>query len=200
MENTKVILTVPHAICPKDISKSVHKCDLIAKEAAYCLRDSSLLIEKNKITILEPLIPKDTDRTVCDLNRFWCDPEKKEKRARDHPFRRKLRELVEENKSKIKFVLDIHSYPENIDNKWRFYDLVLIVDNPAFYAEDFVSFMNEMNIETLLQKGKGNDIHVEMRTVFNLKSMLIEFNEKFLNKKKELELICSFIILWLNKE
>ena len=193
-----VVLTVPHAVCPPDYPLKTHKCDVLAKEAADCLHKASNQVKNNKIVVLEPFIP-DTPRSVCDLNRYWCDPDKQTKSARDHPYRKQLREFVTKHNAIIIFVLDIHSYPEDVDNKWKEYELVLIVDSYASYAVDFVKFMNRAEIFTLLQPGKNNDLHVEMRTQLGKKSMLLEFNEKLTKERDRMEFICRLVVVWLNK-
>ena len=193
-----VVLTVPHAACPSSYSSHLHKCDVLAEDAANCIHDVSSEIKDNDILVIKPFVP-DTPRTECDLNRYWCDQDEQTKSARNHPYRKKIRNFVMEHKDNIVFVLDVHSYPKNIGYLWKNYDLVLLIDNPASYANNFVEFMNTAKIPTLLQRGINNDLHVEMITELDKKSMLLEFNEKFIENRERLRFICRLIVIWLNK-
>ncbi len=179
-----VFLTVPHENCPEE-NFDKHPCDIFAKEASECLYNAQ--IEKTEVTILKPFIPTNTPRTVCDLNRKWC---------RKNKYRQEVANFVSNNDN-VQFVLDVHSYPGNIE-EWGEYSLVVIDDkipNLEDYTLDFVDFMGKANIKILPQHGNGNDIHVQMREL-KKKSMLLEFNEELKKDQDELNKICRTIAFW----
>ena len=192
-----VFLTVPHENCPEENSNK-HLCDTFAKSASECLYNASFQIEKTNTTILKPFIPTDTPRTVCDLNRRYCNMDKPEEGdARENIYRQQVTKFVSNKKHNVQFILDVHSYPEST-RKWRNYLLVVIDDSekPKDYTLNFVNFMwNEANIKTLLQRGNGNDLHVQMREL-GKKSMLLEFNEELKKDQNKLKQICRTIAFW----
>ncbi len=196
-KKTWIFLTVPHQKCPEGNSKN-HLCDILAQQASECLYNASLQIEKNQVTILKPFIPK-IPRTECDFNREYCNMKKKEIPARGTEYRTQIREFITMN-DKVKFVLDVHSYPPT-HVPWKDAYLVVIDDkkpNSEKYTSDFVKFMNTIIIPTKIQPGDGNDIHVEMREL-GKKSMLLEFNEILLENQPMLNEICKYIVIWFNR-
>ncbi len=198
-----IVVTVPHAVCPAFFSAPDHPCDVLAERAARCIHAASAT-RRGEVEVLEPFVPSDTSRQECDLNRRWCDPETRKKSARDHPYRVRIRRFVREHRDRVKFVLDMHSYPPS-HRRWGAHSLVALDDDedrdglPARYVRDFVAFMNGRGVPAVALLGKDNDIHSEMRTELRVRSMLLEFNEALGGDGAELERICLFIVQWLER-
>ncbi len=201
-----IVVTVPHAVCPASMPTSEHPCDTLAERAARCIRAASVT-RRGTVEVLEPFVPSDTSRQECDLNRRWCDPETRKEGARDHPFRVRVRKFVQAHRGRVKFVLDVHSYPPS-HQEWANYSLVVLDDGidapggfPADYVRGFVTFMNNRGARAVALPGKGNDIHQEMRTELGVRSMLLEFNEELgvSGGDAELERICLLVVQWLER-
>ncbi len=193
-----VFLTVPHAKCPSGGLDRFHFCDKLAPEAALCIHEESPSILNSKVKVLRPFFA-DTPRTVCDLNRRYCDMDKREVDARNHLYRRGIRDFVIGYSRNVQFVLDVHSYPPDHE-PWMDYTLVVLDDgfSAASYSVDLAKFMNDAGVRTLLQRGRDNDIHVEMREL-GKKSVLLEFNETLLSNRSELRSICRSLVIWFNR-
>ncbi len=196
----KVVLTVPHAVCPDDAPSFSHMCDFLAPDAANCIYTVSKDVQGNEIEVVRPFVPTHTSRDECDLNRRWCNMNQKKKSARDHPFRKRVKNFVLEHTREVIFVLDVHSYPPHLE-KWKDYLLVVLEDNNgriSSYVKDFVWFMNKSGIPTTYNVGNNNDLHLEMRTVLGKRSMLLEFNEVLTGHQNFMK-ICRLIVLWFNR-
>ncbi len=132
-----------------------------------------------------------------DVNRPAC---------RDAPFRRDLRARIKANRSRLRFVLDVHSFT---DEAWDFaaagIELVVLDDDlgsasgsAAPYTLDFARAMRAAGIGVKVMAGEKNDIHARMRHAFGLRSFLLEFNES-LDKKRLRHAICPAVARWLAK-
>lgn len=159
----QVLLTVPHKACPPN-SPPNHLCDFVAETSAVALyqylgRKPCLLIGN---------IP----RTQCDLNRIQC---------RQTKFRKELRKEIKSGD--YKFVLDIHSYPPDLEDKelreWSKYDLVIMDRLPETqYGDLLTKLLQKAGVNCMRVLGsKKNDIVGEAREN-GLYSVLLEFKEE----------------------
>lgn len=171
----KILLTIPHSHCI-DEENEKHTCDLIALESA-------ILIKKNNYNF--SIINGDVSRTTCDLNR---------KEFRNTQFRKKIRNYINEND--IKFVVDVHSFPNKSNPNLETYILDDYKFNPTDYCIDVVNYLKKKGVKTKLIKGKNSDIEDEMR-MMGFKSFLIEFNESL--GKDRLKEIATILNIYLNK-
>lgn len=178
-----VLLTVPHASCPRD-HKHGHPCDTLAKHAARRVFDCA----RSDSGIERPLVSKDVPRAVCDLNRIQC---------RDHPWREKIRQRL--RAGGVAFVLDVHSYPPTTPKGWAPFDLVLLDDAPAprTYTLDFARYMDAAGIRVAVFRGKGNDIQDEAREL-GVRSMLLEFNEGIGRDTDRFGVIACHVASWFS--
>lgn len=192
-KDTKIVLiTVPHGSCP--INPQGHECDFSALYAAAFL--NKIFMEKftvNKKNLWPILLIPDVPRKECDLNRYNC---------RNKPYRSLIRKKIKELDTRVKFVLDVHSFPSNEKSFGDNIDVALL-DNPSEKKQSFETYskviqknLKNEKLNSVLLQGINNDIQYEMKTKFILPSILVEFNES--NSTKTDSLICTLIVNTLN--
>ncbi len=181
---TTVVLTVPHAACPT-FQTQLHICDWTAEKVARCV-SGHFLSQPFQIFANTTVIRSDTT----DMNRRGA--------RTTQIYRKKILEYVQNPKHKVKFVIDVHSFPGFLVPYGRWEVLVLDDFQPrAAYTIDFVRSMRSKGIFAAWMPAKFNDIHVEMRTVAKVDSFLVEFNEAIPNYRLE-TLICPAVAQWLS--
>lgn len=163
-----VLLTVPHCLCLYEGNKN-HLCDSIALKAAKNIN------KNNGFTLIKGNISRDK----CDLNRINC---------RDTYFRKEIMNLID--KYKIKWVIDIHSFPEVFLNNFEIYILDDYTEEKTNYCVDFYKYILKNNVNCGYFQGIDNDIMDQTREK-GVKSFLIEFNESL--SKNRLNEICSVV-------
>jgi len=189
-----VILTTPHSKC---YNEKYRTCDLNAKPFLESV------IETLKGHFEVKVFESENFRDQADLNRIW---------DRDKGFRPQLRNFIKENKEKILFLLDLHSFPEYYKG---FGDCdVALLDDTAYlslFKETFdpeiqIAFpkyiyclkeLLEEKFKTSLVAGSINDIQNEARIDFGIPAILIECKENL--TKDQLNLIAVQIALFLEK-
>lgn len=205
-KTVEVVLTVPHNTCidnsklskltfDESFEKSkkiVHMCDFIAASAAKLIKKFLGLL--NTTVFIGKVYRDRCER--CDLNRF----------NRKTGFRPKLTKYLKKNRAKKKlFVLDVHSFPPNMERrkmeKLKDLDCFVLDDsNPIKnYSTEFVKFMIKNKVKTKVIKGSNNDIMDESREL-GIPSFLLEFNEKLFKDENRLIFICKKVAEWLKKE
>jgi len=180
----KVILTIPHAMCP--IIYSGHPCDTIAPEAAKIVEDEYLRYDTGEARVLIA----DVVRTVMDYNRF---------ESRDSRFRTKLRNTVQQSRLEEVMVLDVHSFPPDLG---FFFDLEVAIledeQRPTSYTVSLLNYLISRGVSAgALASAPGkNDITFEMRNELFVEAILIEFNEGLLTRGR-LGLVAKYVGEWL---
>lgn len=163
-----VVITVPHAICPTLFPKD-HFCDYFAPTAAEAIRSRLEALGVDSIVFT----PKPgEDRTVCDLNRPWC---------RTTRYRQELFKFVNQNRDKILFVLDVHSFPPG-SRDYGATSITILDDDHSYdmrfqwYTMNLGTCIERAGIQVGVAPGELNDIQDEMREL-GFESLLVEFNE-----------------------
>lgn len=183
----KILLTVPHAICPgndENDENDEHPCDFKAEEMALILKDN-LEFKGHQVN----LELGDTLRAICDLNR---------KRCRKTKFRQRIREeFLDSNDSNNRnLLLDVHSYPDSDETYGQFEFVILdaqILKSEISYYLWIYLLSKGINVGLL--QGKDNDIQDESRE-FGFATVLLEFNEDLpLSRNKYIiKMISEFFI------
>lgn len=169
----KTLVTVPHSECIIGLD---HLCDYLAPKAGRIISDK----------MNARLFLADNNRTIVDYNRKY---------SRDWAWRKQIRDYV--SKNKIQLVLDIHSYPNQIESFGTIGGMipdVVILDSYGSFSDklskDISDYLNNKGVLISLIQGSDNDISIEMREL-GIKSLLIEFNERL--KSGDIEHICDLI-------
>jgi hypothetical protein len=174
--DTILLITVPHGYCPKTIER---ECDLIAYKSAECIKN----IMEKKFGISTIVLVPNREREICDENR-------NEKCSINSDFRKEIDNTIKLYKNKIKFALDMHSFPD--DSDFGPNELFLLDDYspPEPYSYDFVKDMKKRNISIGWSRGKNNALHTLFRDKYGIKSFLLEINESLESRFK---IICENI-------
>jgi hypothetical protein len=110
------------------------------------------------------------------------------------PFREAIREII--SQEPIRIILDIHSYPDNPENPFSSYDIVILDEKPGTdYGRDITSYLREvLSYRVGYFIGEGNSIMTEMREL-GYPAILVEYGE-FL-EDEEITTINSALVEWL---
>lgn len=157
--SAKIVITAPHATCPKEGPGKEHQCDisagLAAKEAALILGTTALI--------------GDTPRTKVDLNRA---------ESRGSGYRKRVSEKL----GSADAVFDIHSFPAT---SLEWYTDVVILNFPATDRNLLYALQNNIKNQgytvSIVEGFNRDDIVMESQAK-GKNAFLIELNEK-LNAK-----------------
>jgi hypothetical protein len=181
-----IIVTVPHAACPKfkwyvaANGRLVirHLCDTFAVEAAHTLVAK---LEELLPTSYIVMLPSPDPRSKVDSNRNQSRSTKYRKHV-DRMFRQQLKR----NPNNV-WSIDVHSFPPNkdsfTDSKGGKDPLVTLLDNYdgkaiSSLTLELQSFLNKHNVTTNVFKGtEANDISRRALEMGVKRSYLLEFNE-----------------------
>ena len=182
-----VVITAPHALCPS-ISFDNHPCDTLAADAAQCLYKAVDENEKEHF-VAEVFLPTKIIRDECDLNREDCRV--------GTDYRQNLTQYLQDKQQDIFFLLDVHSFPHKPFDWLQSREVYLIDDskNLEAYTLSLLNYLKSNKVSSDVVHGKNNDIQDEARNVFDIKSILIEFNESL--DEKRLLYITQQIVMWL---
>lgn len=192
MMSEKLSITVPHAICSG--MTVYHQCDYLARAAAGYLTSKF----QTRGTMVYEFVPT-VNRQILDFNR---------REARGSFWRNNVLEtILREN---IKWNLDVHSYPDNIDSfgvtnsDGNFMvPEVVILDSYITADHRFIdpvtstglsNYLYQSGITVKLLPGGENDITLELRE-HGVKCTLIEFNESL--RDTRLGYICDVIVEYI---
>jgi len=92
-----VLLTVPHAACPRVMSDPLHSCDTAAPRAAQ-----ELYAALERVGISAQLLVADVPRKYSDMNRY---------ESRGSEWRTKVEAAMSGHGKRPKLLLDVHSFP-----------------------------------------------------------------------------------------
>jgi len=197
-----LLLTGPHAFCNKHninktISETGHYCDSIVDKTLLLFREK--FTEKFNYSKNIKIISNNKLRSDCDMNRFYCNKEKI-RETRNEKFRQDITKELET--TNIYFLLDIHSFPKDTENKNH--DMyILWQDEQQRYADDLILYITQhtenTNINIGIYKGENNDIIKEAHEK-KIPALLLEFKEIDLQNNNEIEnrnIIISLVIDWV---
>lgn len=174
-----ILITAPHSLC-KDNDIKTHECDIIAGDMA------KRLYKKLKSNNIDVQLFVSTERRIdCDLNRIKC---------RNTSYRKNVTKYM---KMKPIFLFDIHSFP-NSYKQLPMYILDDYIEQPENYSINLFHYLKNNGINAELYQGIDNDIEDEARS-FNIKSILIEFNESLTNSERNyiIEVLYDWIVNYL---
>ncbi len=191
-----VVIAAPHAACAqvRRLQPYAHLCDAAVDEMAECIgRHLQGGGFRGQVKV-HTHINREVARPHCDMNRAECS---------ESPYRAKLRKDVLDNRDRVSFVLDLHSFPPG---KGAFGrpdpELVVLDDNiatgPEVYSLDFVAAMKRAGIRTRGPlSGQDNDVHAEMRRQkIGVRSFLLEAREEMGQARMD-QVVCPAIARWL---
>lgn len=191
-----VILSSPHALCP---SSEKRKCDIVAGDAAECLRYE---LAKYSPDIKCICVQGNEYRHDHDLNRTV---------SRNTQYRRRLSEIITTSK-KSAIIVDVHSFP----NYWmkeagdiNFFkktelapDIVILEGKHDMCNGISISKTLCNNLRTkynckIISGITVNDILNEA-SEYNIPGVLLEFNEKYKDDVDGLKIMCRYIVYMLS--
>lgn len=181
-----IILTTPHSFCKKS---SVRTCDVKASKFLSILSKHLREIKQKDREWSIKTFASNTFRDKVDLNRMS---------GRYSDFRPMLRDFIEKNTKNIFMVIDLHSFPEDYDGfgekvhlsilddtsylnvkEWSNEETPMMQQHQTFplYVIKLQEILDKANIATSITPGSINDIQNEVRTKWNIPSVLLEANE-----------------------
>lgn len=193
MSFPNLIITSPHAKC--DLLHPKRICDLAAGLAGQVIVE-----EAEKYGLSYSYFPGDVYRFEHDLNR---------KKSRHTNYRQKLLTRIRKLSKMDSVLLDIHSFPNyymeeagdiNFFRKDEIPPEIVLIQGPLNVYRNkkltniLYSVLSEYGIRVKILSGISvNDI-LNQASEHNIPGILIEYNESFNRKRKQLSKICNMII------